>query len=224
MLALIGSGEYLPPIAPVDRFLFERLPGPPRVVCLPTAAGTEGAERVSYWMNLGIQHYSNLGISVEALPVIDQESANDPELADRIRQANYVFLSGGWPAYLLKTLKGSLTWQAILDVLAAGGLLAGCSAGAMILGERIPAFPAWRQSFGLLPGAVILPHYDEVPERLKEIIKRITGKRYTLIGIEGSTALFFDHGQTMTVGAGEVIIWTRNGKTRYTNGQIIPYP
>ena len=46
MLALVGSGEYLPPMDPVDRILLSRLPGPPRVVCLPTAAGTEGAERI----------------------------------------------------------------------------------------------------------------------------------------------------------------------------------
>jgi hypothetical protein len=54
MLALVGSGEYLPPIEPVDRQLINRLPAPVRVVCLPTAVGTEGDERIDYWSRLGV--------------------------------------------------------------------------------------------------------------------------------------------------------------------------
>ena len=42
MLALVGSGEYLPGVDPIDRYLLSQLKDPPRVVCLPTAAGTEG--------------------------------------------------------------------------------------------------------------------------------------------------------------------------------------
>ena len=48
-LALVGSGEYLPPMESVDRCLLSRLTGPARVACLPTAAGREGAERIEYW-------------------------------------------------------------------------------------------------------------------------------------------------------------------------------
>jgi len=41
MLALVGSGEYLPTMEPVDRQLIARLDAAPSVVCLPTAAGQE---------------------------------------------------------------------------------------------------------------------------------------------------------------------------------------
>ena len=75
MLALVGSGEYLPPIAPLDRALINRLAAPVRVVCLPTAAGTEGPERIAYWSRLGVKHFSGLGVQVQALPVIDRASA-----------------------------------------------------------------------------------------------------------------------------------------------------
>ena len=40
MLALVGSGEYLPTIAPLDCALIRRLAAPVRMVCLPTAAGS----------------------------------------------------------------------------------------------------------------------------------------------------------------------------------------
>ncbi len=46
MLALVGSGEYLPPMEAVDRFLLGWLKCEAQVICLPTAAGTEGPERI----------------------------------------------------------------------------------------------------------------------------------------------------------------------------------
>lgn len=52
-LALVGAGEYLPGVEAIDRFLLSRLPAPRRVVCLPTAAGAEAAERLRYWADLG---------------------------------------------------------------------------------------------------------------------------------------------------------------------------
>src|SRR5512136_1824965 len=133
MLALVGSGEYLPPIEPLDRLLLQRLPSPPRVVCLPTAAGTESPGRIGYWARLGVEHFTRLGVSVRSLPVIDAGSANDPAHAQAIAEANFVYLSGGHPDYLYDTLKDSLAWKAVLSVLEKGGLLAGCSAGAMVM-------------------------------------------------------------------------------------------
>jgi cyanophycinase-like exopeptidase len=226
MLALVGSGEYLPPMEPVDDALLHRLPGPGRVVCLPTAAGLVWSERIAYWSRLGVDHFTRLGATVEALPVIDRPSATDAGLAAAIAQANFVYLSGGRPDYLFRTLAGSLAWEAIQKVLAAGGVLAGCSAGAMILGERFYGFPGWKSGFNLLPGAVILPHYDEIPERMAGPMRRLAGKAMVLLGIEGSTALVQMAGKEMdparyeVLGRGGVSVWTKAGKTRYTQGPM----
>ena len=54
MLALVGSGEYLPAMGPVDRDLIGRLQETLPVVCLPTAAGQEGPERINYWSHGGM--------------------------------------------------------------------------------------------------------------------------------------------------------------------------
>ncbi len=67
MLALVGSGEYLPAMEPVDRYLIELLQPPVRVVCIPTAAGTEGEDRLRYWLDLGAAHFNHLGVEVEIL-------------------------------------------------------------------------------------------------------------------------------------------------------------
>jgi cyanophycinase len=88
-LALVGSGEYLPPMEMVDRFLLSQLKEAPRVVCLPTAAGNEGPQRLGYWARLGIEHFTRLGAQVETVGVIDRATAEDESLAARIRAANF---------------------------------------------------------------------------------------------------------------------------------------
>ncbi len=219
-LALAGSGEYLPAMEPVDRELIRRIPAPGRVVCLPTAAGTEGAERIGYWSRLGVDHFTRLGAQAEALPVIDRPSANDASLAEKIAGANFVYLSGGKPDYLYHTLQGSLAWQAILSVLSNGGLLAGCSAGAMILGEKFFGFPGWKPGFNFLPGTTIVPHFDEIPQSMLHPIRLLAGRQLTLLGIEGSTVLARRDEQYEVLGRGGVTVWNKAGKSRYTQGPI----
>ncbi len=222
MLALVGSGEYLPAMELVDRELIRRLAEPPRVVCLPTAAGQEGPERIGYWSRLGVEHFTRLGAQVQALPVIDQASAHDSELARTVAGANFVYLSGGKPSYLYQTLAGSPVWAAIESVLARGGLLAGCSAGAMIMGEKILGFPVLnlKPGFNFLPGIVIMPHFDEIPQNLRTLVHTLTGPKRTLVGIEGNTALVVTEARLEVLGSGGVTVWNRTGPTRYAQGPL----
>ncbi len=232
-LALVGSGEYLPPMEPVDRYLLSYVRGErsergaARVVCLPTAAGTEGEKTLRYWTDLGNEHFTRLGVPVETVPVIDRAGANDESLAARVRAANFVYLSGGKPDYLHKTLADTPVWAAILGVLAAGGVVAGCSAGAMVFGGRIPNFPTifpFRSAFNFLPGAVIMPHYDEFGDGSFAQMIRLALGNDTLLGIEGNTALVCADGKYVALGAGGVTVWTPKAKTRYTDKQEIKWP
>lgn len=219
-IALVGSGEYLKPIEPVDRALLHMLDDTPRVVCLPTAAGNEGSERVAYWSNLGIQHYKRLGARVTALPVVDRDSADNKEFADEISFSNFIYLSGGKPTYLYEALEGSLVWDAITDVLKAGGILAGCSAGAMIMGEAFFSFTGVRAGFNFISGAAIIPHFDEIPvSRLDAIYARIPDS-LTAIGIDGNTALVRNTDTYRVLGSGSVTVWNQSGKTQYAQGPI----
>ena len=222
MLALVGSGEYLPAMEPVDRELMRRLADPPRVICLPTAAGQEGPERIGYWSQLGVEHFTRLGAQVQALPVIDRASAHDGELARTVAGANFVYLSGGKPDYLHKTLAGSPVWSAIESVLARGGLLAGCSAGAMIMGEKILGFPVLnlKPGFNYLPGIVIMPHYDEISQHMRTLVHTLTGPKRILVGIEGNTALVVSDTRLEVLGSGGVTVWNRSAPARYPEGPL----
>jgi cyanophycinase len=208
---------------PVDRALLARLGGPARVVCLPTAAGNEGEGRIGYWSRLGVEHFARLGAEAEAVRVIDRRSAEDASLAARIRAANFVYLSGGKPKYLYQSLAGTATWRAIQDVLDGGGVVAGCSAGAMIFGERIPNWPIpWPMStgFGLLPRSLVMPHFDEVPEQFVHALKGVAGRR-TLIGIDGDTALVATDSTYRVAGRGAVTVWNRAGRRRFADGETV---
>jgi peptidase E len=191
-LALVGSGEYLPGMEDVDRFLLSRLAGPARVVCLPTAAGTEGAERIQYWIDLGVAHFQKLGVDwAEGLPVVDHASACDVTFARRIDEANFVYLSGGKPPYLYQSLAGTPVWDAITGVLERGGVVVGCSAGAMIFGERLLSGPGRMEAtngFGYLHKAYVIPHYDELPAVVVQGAALLL-RSWTMVGVDGYTAL-----------------------------------
>jgi cyanophycinase len=210
VLALIGSGEYLPDMDPVDRILLAELGERPAVVCLPTAAGTEGAERIQYWSNLGVNHFNRLGADARAVPVITRRDAQNMELAEQVRQAELVYLSGGRPDYLLKV------------VLKRGGILAGCSAGAMVMGAKIPGFPRAKPAFNLLPEeALIIPHFDEVPAWLMPVARLLTGSRLRLVGIPGNTALFIRGSRAKVLGKGKVDLWGMDGRRNLMPDEVL---
>ena len=226
-LALVGAGEYLPGVEEIDRFLLSRLPAPRRVVCLPTAAGAEGAERLRYWADLGIRHFTRLGVEVQSLPVYDRADAQDARLAEQVAAANFVYLSGGKPAYLHDVLRDTPVFEAIEQVLDTGGVVAGCNADAMIWGERIPRFPPppiWQAGFAYLPNVVILPHFDEMSHVMTNILHFILGSGHTLVGIDGNTALVMMEETLIVAGSGGVTVWDAEHKERYTAGDSVSLP
>src|SRR5688500_18536749 len=103
LIALLGSGEYLPVMNDLDRLLLANCGAEgrkPRVVCLPTAAGDEGPKGVNRWSTMGVVNFSSLGADVQAVPVINKESANDQKYASIVEEADIIYFSGGDPGYL----------------------------------------------------------------------------------------------------------------------------
>lgn len=220
MLALVGSGEFLPGMDSVDRYLLAQLQGEPRVVCLPTAAGTEGPTRIEYWMELGVQHFSRLGVPVEAVEIVTRAHAHEPRLVEPILSANFVYLSGGKPEYLYQVLEGTKTWEAILAVHYRGGVVAGCSAGAMIMGGRVLGMLGSSPGFNLLPDTVILPHFDEFGGWMRRLA-RLQARQYRLVGVDGDTALVVRDGEERVVGSRHITVIDGSGERIYAGGEII---
>ena len=157
---------------------------------LATAAGQEGERSLTYWRELGAAQGERIGVPTSFLPVFTREDANDPLLAARVAEAGLLYLSGGSPGHLAETLVGSLVGDAIMAHVRSGGALAGCSAGAMVLGTTVPTFRFGSRApvagFDLLPGLQVIPHFN----RLFDLaIKGAPDSTRHLLGIENLTAL-----------------------------------
>jgi len=233
LIALVGSGEYLPVMDEVDRYLLahcEAQGRAARVVCLPSAAGQEGQSSWGRWMQMGEQHFRRLEAQVTALPIIDRTSADDPQYASVLEAADLVYFSGGNPLYLFETLKGSRAWEALQKAWGGGAVYAGCSAGAMILGQEIPNFRAAAfqsvHAFGLLPARMIFPHFDRWKvaraAMLAPLRRRLKADEYAL-GLDEETALVgrLDAPEWSVLGRQSVSVIRKDGVRVYKSGEQV---
>lgn len=231
LMALVGSGEYLPVMEAVDRYLLESLMisgRKPRVVCLPTAAGKEGDYSVNRWSNMGIEHFERLGADVKALRIIDRISAENDEYESSLENADLIYFSGGDPGYLYQTMKDTCAWRAAQRAWQRGAIYAGCSAGAMILSKRMPSFriSGTQEGFGLFPVEFVIPHFDAIPGIWKPMLfalQKQLKKGQRMVGVDEDTALVGTlNGEWKAMGKGQVHIFTKDGSQIYQSGEIVP--
>jgi cyanophycinase len=235
LIALLGSGEYLPVMNDTDRYLLDHCNAngrTPRVVCLPTAAGEEGAASVGRWMRMGEEHFRALGADVTSLPITNRQEADNASFAAQIEQADLVYFSGGKPHYLYETMNGSKAWEAVLKASGRGAVFAGCSAGAMFIGEFLPDFRSFglRQNlvFGVLPKSHIFPHFDRMLAwrgvTIPILQPLIPADEYVL-GLDEDTALVGKLGGEWTVmGRQSVYVITKNAVKTYSAGETVVLP
>ncbi len=227
-IALVGSGEFLPVMEPVDARLLAGRPA--RAVFLPTAAAPEGQETIDRWLGLGVAHYRRLGVEPRPLPVRDRADADDPTFAAAVEGAGLVYLSGGNPGYLADTLRATAVLEAILDVWRAGAALAGCSAGACALTALADdtRTGVTRPGLDVVPGLVVLPHFDQIegwsPGIVARRIARLDGGQ-TLLGIDEETALVGHEGAWRVEGRGRVWILDSDRSRRpHPPGSVVDLP
>ncbi|HEV7864337.1 MAG TPA: Type 1 glutamine amidotransferase-like domain-containing protein [Acidimicrobiia bacterium] len=227
-IGLVGSGEFLPAMEAVDAALLAGRPA--RAVFLPTAAGPDGPERVDYWLRLGEGHYRRLGAEPVPLAVLDRRDADDPAFAARVAGAGLVYLSGGNPGYLADTLRGTLVLEAILAAWRAGAALAGCSAGACALTAVADDVRTGtpRPGLGVVPGLVVLPHFDQIERWMPGITARRASHLaagQTLVGIDEETALVSADSGWRVEGRRQVWVVERDGsRTPHAAGATLALP
>ena len=228
-IALVGSGEWLPVMLDVERELLNNQN--PVYVQLSTAAGQESPARLEHWKNLAQIQAKTLSVESRWLPVFDQDSANNPEFAEKIKGAGLIYLSGGDPTYLAETLRDSLVWNAIVNEWQNGASLAGCSAGAMALTTWVPKMRIKIgknnedvKGLGLLPNIRVIPHFDRMLGWIPDIITRYllnTPPGVTLVGIDENTALVGGVNSWTVKGEQSVWVLTHDGREEFKAGQTL---
>jgi len=160
-LALIGGSEWTDGCDFDARLLAAS--GGDEVLVLPTAAAYERPERT---VLAAAEWFDRLGATVEGLMVVGRPDAEDEGAAAVVRRARFIYLSSGSPLHLRSVLKGSLVFAALTAAWRSGAVVAGSSAGAMVLTDPMvdPRGGALTVGLGLLEGVTVVPHFGDVHE------------------------------------------------------------
>lgn len=228
-VALVGAGEFLSTMDEFDRGLLEATGRRrPRVVILPTASFPDGEEVFQRWAAMGAEHFSRLGAEVEPVLVRERDAADDAAHCQAIGEADLVYLSGGKPRHLLAVLEGTALGRAVADAHVRGAIVAGCSAGAMVLAGRQPELRRWmlpwplrwRSGLGLLPDLAIIPHYDAWPEPVTALMALQAPRGSIVLGIDEGTAIVGREGAWQVYGRSRVTVWRGRHRERYRQGEV----
>ncbi|MBT3189071.1 MAG: type 1 glutamine amidotransferase-like domain-containing protein [Anaerolineae bacterium] len=232
LIALVGAGEYLPVMNEIDRHLLTsvNLNGQtPRVVCMPTAAGQESDASVERWLNMGVKHFEALGAEVTPARIVDRDSANDLQWVSVLENADLIYFSGGNPMYLYETMQGSRAWDAAIKAWTRGAVYAGCSAGAMILADRVPNIRSAGlksiDAFQIFPATFIIPHFDRMrgwASAYLFAVRRQLKEDQFILGVDENTALVGKiDGKWQVMGEGKAHLITRADEQAFDSGQEV---
>jgi len=224
-IVLEGGAEFGGLMAKPDQRAIELAGGPQaRISIIPTAAAPDNNHQRAG--KNGVNWFTRLGASnVEALPLIDKASADDPGIATSLRQSQLIYLLGGFTGYLGQTLLGSSSWQAMLAAYENGAVIAGSSAGAMVLCQYYfdPGTGKVVDGLALLPNTCVLPHHNTFG---KGWVSRLTTllPDAVLLGIDERTGMIDDgkgeRKSTWSVyGQGTVTVYSKGNAVVYRAGE-----
>ena len=230
---LLGSGEFEPWSADVDRRLLADATGDGRVLILPTASAKEGDTIFDGWGSMGLKHFDSIGIPAEVVPIKTREDAGRPGFVAKVTEASAVYFSGGNPAYLAATLSGTPLWAEVLRAQERGLVYIGCSAGVACLGDNAPdsdrerfADGFWEPGLGVFHGIWFGPHWDALEgyvPGLTDFIVSSVPRGDTLFAIDERTAAVGDGADWTVIGAAGVHVYRDGGWTHHTSGDTFTY-
>jgi cyanophycinase len=205
VLALVGGGEWREGCT-FDRELLAAS-GADEVLVLPTAAAYEHPERA---VETAAQWFTGLGVKARGLMVLARPDAELEANVAAIRDARFLYLSGGSPLHLRSVLKDSPAWEALCQAWQGGAVLAGSSAGAMALCDPMvdPRGGAFTLGLGLLAQVAIIPHHNTWSEEKAKRTITLAPKGLPIVGIDERTALIRGgDGSWQVAGVGGVVVF-----------------
>ena len=221
-VVLEGGAEFGGRMENPDRIALELAGGPDVPISIVPAAAAPDNNHRRAGQN-GVRWFQSLGsTTVSVLPLIDKKSAGDPGVLDMIRQSKLIYLLGGFPHYLAQVLKGSDSWDAVKAVYQEGAVVAGSSAGAMVLCDYYydPSEGRVWDGLGFVPGICVLPHHDTFGRRWAPSLARMIPET-RLVGIDEETAMIDDGRQDnwRVYGKGAVTVYHGDKTLCYRSGE-----
>lgn len=187
------------------------------LVTSATESPAAAAERYrAVFADLGVRHISHLGIDT-------REQAYDPRALEPLAGSPVVFFTGGNQLRLTAHLGDTPVMRRIRAIYEGGGTLAGTSAGAVAMGERMPfeyldvtdpqnvrqAAASFHilPGFALLPGTIIDSHFAARGRMWRLFAALHEHPAALAIGLDEDTAIRVDGSERFTVlGSGNVYL------------------
>ena len=263
LLAMIGSGETSPTMVTVHRDLVARLGTPrPEAFLLATpyafqenAAGVSARAQRYFGHSVGLSVSILAGICADADPAMAAPAlTGDPHPereAARIRDADWVFSGPGNPPYALTHWQAGPVAAALRHrVLAGHGVTVLASAAAATAGQfTLPVYEIYKAGGALrwlpgldllgplgLPGAAVIPHYDNTEgrdydtrycylgEHRLRLMQRDLPADGVILGIDEHTAVLIDLSllTVAVLGRGGLTIRRRGESKVLPAGTVLP--
>jgi cyanophycinase len=209
VVALVGGAEWQEGCT-FDRALLEAAQTTD-VLVLPTAAAYEHPDRA---VATAQAWFEKQGAKASGLNVLRRPDAEDEANAAAVRQARFVYLGGGSPLHLRSVLKDTLVWDALVHAWQDGAVIAGSSAGAMVLTDPMvdPRGGAFTLGLGLVEQLAVIPHFNSWSHDKAHRTIALATKGIPVVGIPEQTALIRDRdGEWRSEGVGDVAVFV-NGE------------
>jgi cyanophycinase len=224
-LLLEGGAEFGGQMSKPDRRAIELAGGlDAPISIIPTAAAPDnnhqraGNNAVSWFHSLG-------ATNVESLALIDKASANNPDIAAKISKSRLIYMLGGFTGYLGETIKDSASWQAMLEAYASGAVIAGSSAGAMVMCQYYfdPVQRRIVEGLNLLDNTCVLPHHNTFGKGWMPALRELLPDA-VLLGIDERTGMLDDGEDSRkhawsVYGQGAVTIYHAGKTSVYRSGK-----
>lgn len=205
ILALVGGAEWQEGCE-FDGELLEASGGR-EVLVLPTAAAYEHPERA---VETATAWFERFGGSVRGLMVLRRGDAEEQVNVDAVAAARFVYLGGGSPLHLRSVLKETKVWDALVHAWQNGAVVAGSSAGAMVLGDPMvdPRGGAFTLGLGLIEQLAVIPHHDTWPAERAHRTMQLAPRGVPIVAIDERSALIRSaDGAWRAAGAGSVQVF-----------------
>ena len=157
------------------------------------------------------------------VPLTDRPSAENPSVVSQLQNAHLIYILGGFPGYLAAVLRESPSAGAIQKAHGNGAVIAGSSAGAMVLCSRFydPYEKKTDNGLGMVEKTAVIPHYNRAGFGWE---KALLAENVAVMGIDEQTAIVDDGpgGQWQVIGKGHAALIRRDEKTVFGPGTLLP--
>jgi len=221
-VALVGGDEFRVGCEEMDRGILKTIgKSPPRVLVLPTAAASQNPVKSA---SNGVSYFRGLGAEASSLMVLGKDEANDSDFLAPINTTDLIYFAGGSPRHLLYTLSNSLLMEQLKTAAEGSAILAGSSAGAMVLGPWMH-LRKWSKALGIIHGVAVMPHHERTnPDDITHELMCSAPHGLTVLGIDAMTCCFGGPEKWSVIGSGSVTVYEGERWSKHGPGELFTTP